>query len=555
MQAFLQNIRLFLQNLTAGQRLALGGVFAGGIALLVSVAMWANQPDYTLLFGRLDPADANQIVEALRADNIAFDLRENGTAVYVPRGDVSELRIRFAGEGLISAGPAGYADLFDNNTLGQTDFMQRLNMRRALEGELARTIADLKQVELCRVHLTLPERSAFAELQNDPTASVTLTLTNGARLTNAQIEGITALVSGAVEGLAPADVTIIDNRGNLLSDPMSRDPELMASSNQLRRQREVEQHFTESAQSMLNDVLGPGNAIVRVAAQLDFTEYRESSDVIDPESATIVADQRRQETDEVGESTDQVRNFNISRNQSFTRRNQGDVALLTVSVILNMKDPPPAPAVAEGEEPADPPAPILYTDEEIAEIEALVQNAVAFNPERGDRITTHQTRFDTSEDDQVLAQIRAQQQQEDMQRYMRYGLLALALGLGFWFLRSITRRITAMAEERERLEAEEVRRLELEAKAEEQKRLSAGDPDEEELVLVDDLYTSKLSPEARARLKAKHQMFEDIQKQVLDRPEDAADMIRIWLSAAAASQEEDAPVNPQPVPAPEPADA
>ncbi|MEX0599702.1 MAG: flagellar basal-body MS-ring/collar protein FliF, partial [Rhodothermales bacterium] len=251
MNPFFQNVQAFLRRLSPGQKLSLGLVVVGGVGIIGAIAFWAGQPNYALLFGNLEPGDANQVVEALQADGVKYEIKNNGTAVYVPRDDVYELRLRFAGDGLVSDGPLGY-ELFDRGTLGMTDFMQKLNLKRALEGELSRTITNVRQVDVARVHLVMPERSPFRETQVEPTASVVLKLAGSSRLTSEQIDGITQLVAGAVEGLAPADVTVLDTRGNMLSNPNQGDADAISSSTQLEYQRSVEKHLTDKGQSMLD---------------------------------------------------------------------------------------------------------------------------------------------------------------------------------------------------------------------------------------------------------------------------------------------------------------
>lgn len=534
MNAFFSNIKLFLSRLTIGQQVALGAVILGGISILIAIAYWAGRPDYALLFGKLDSSDANNVVEALRSQGVKYELRDNGTSIFVPRDQVYELRLQFAGEGLVSDGALGY-ELFDNGTMGMTDFMQRLNLKRALEGELARTISSIRQVESSRVHLVLPERSPFREMQTQPSASVVLQLRNNASLTPEQINGITELVSGAVEGLPPSGVTILDSRGNLLSNPDAGNTDAAISSSQLKLQRSVEEHLTKNGQTMLDQVLGAGNSIVRVAATLDFSRIVAEKEIIDPESATVISEEKLEEQDAggTGNANSSVRNYVLSRTNERSEKGVGEISYLTVSVILNNKKPAPA---EDGTEPAEPEP---YTAEELANIEAIVKNAVGFNPDRGDRFAIHQTRFDTSIDDQIAEELRQERRNEQLQLYLRYGLMILALGLAVWLIRSATRRAGALARSSSPILLDEpLLARSIDAKRGgsqitdgESRRMAIEASPEEELVLVDDVYTSKLSPEARKRLKAKHLMYEEIKQQVSSRPEETAELVRSWLAA------------------------
>ena len=539
MQTFLYNVRQFLSRLSLGQKVSLGVMLLGTVAILAGAAYWAGRPDYALLFGGLEPADANRVVESLTEQGVSYQLKESGTAVYVPSKEVYELRLHFAGEGIISDGPAGY-ELFDEGTLGMTDFMQKLNMKRALEGELGRTIASIRQVEMCRVHLVMPERSPFRQAQVRASASVVLQMAGSVQLTAAQIEGIGALVAGAVEGLAPSDVTVLDARGNMLSDPEAGNPDLASGSNQLRMQQTVELRLTDNGQSMLDQMLGPGNAIVRVAATLDFTRSVSEREVIDPESATVISEERLEEEGDAGalNANSSVRNYEMSRTRERSEKSLGDVADLSISVILNYKKvvvaPPDSLDEAEPEVTFEP-----YTAAELSEIEAIVKNAVGFQEERGDRFAIHQTQFDTSDDTEMIDELNRQRQREQIRLYIRYGLMAIALVLATLLIRSASRRLqTVEEEEREAAFAAlaAAERPYLEGEAGEARQLAGSEaagllePPEALNVNVDDFYASKLTDEAKARLKAKHLMFEEIREQVLSRPETTADVLRSWLA-------------------------
>lgn len=529
MNPFFQNIKQFLARLSLGQKLALGLVLVGGIGVLSGIAYWAGQPDYALLFGNLEPTDANKVVEALKTDGTRYELRENGTAIYVPRDNVYELRLRFAGEGVISDGPIGY-ELFDKGTLGMTDFMQKLNLRRALEGELARTISNIRQVDACRVHLVMPERSPFRETQTKPSASVILQVAPNARLTAEQIDGITALVAGAVEGLMPDDVTVLDARGNMLSDPDARDEDALISSTQLRHQHAIETMLSEKGQTILDQIVGPGNAVVRVNATLDFSRSVAERNIIDPESATVIAEEKQDQQGGADTANSSIRNYELSRTVERVEKSVGEIQYLTVSVLLNARAIPAAEGAGD-----EVPRYETYPEQELTEIESLVKNAVGFSAARGDQFAIHQTRFDTSVDDRIAADIREQQWNDQLQIYLRYGLMIVALGLAFWLIRSASRR---MSGQRGPVFGEPLRAQNVDAPRGQLTGSGAGrnqlNPHEEEeedddLVLVDDVFTSKLTPEARARLKAKHLMFEEVKKQVVEQPDTTADLIRTWL--------------------------
>ncbi len=526
--AFFQNLRQFLLRLAPAQRLTLGLVLVGGLAVLGGIGYWASQPDYALLFGRLDATDANRVVETLRAEGIPYKLEDGGGAIHVPRQQVYDLRLRFAGEGVVSEGPVGY-ELFNSGTIGMTDFMQKLNYKRALEGELARTISNIRQVAQARVHLVLPERSPFRDRQTKPSASVVLQL-GGTGLDAEQTEGIASLVAGAVEGMTLSDVTVLDTRGTLLSNPDAGNPDVTLTSNQLRTQLAVESHLAQSGQSLLDRMLGPGRAVVRVAAALDFSRTVEESEAIDPESATVISEERLEEQAAADASNATVRNYELSRSRARTERTAGAIDVLTVSVVLDYR--PPVQLASEAGAPQPEPEP--YTQRQLQEVEDLVKNAVGFSPERGDRFAIHQARFDTSADDQLAEEMDEIGRNERFQLYLRYGLMALALGLAAFLIRSTVRSVASadggpLALGTRQAPRALTGRHTAGALAE---NAAAPAPAAEAALPVpaDDPYASKLSAEAKSRLRAQKTVYEEVKQSVLDRPEEAADLLKTWIT-------------------------
>ena len=215
--------------------------------------------------------DAGEVVAYLKQASIPFQIGQQGSAVLVPEGKVHEIRMQLASEGLPRGGVVGL-ELWDHTSLTETDFDRRIRLLRALQGELTRTLMGLEAIENARVHIVLPENSLFIEAQNPATASIFLVLRRGRVLQEAQIRGIAHLVASSVEGLQPEHVTIIDNRGNVLSDALISPGQM--NSGQVLQQLEIERSYENaverSIQAMLERVFGLGRVVVRVKAELDF---------------------------------------------------------------------------------------------------------------------------------------------------------------------------------------------------------------------------------------------------------------------------------------------
>src|SRR2546428_378861 len=232
------------------RRIAIGTVGLVSMAAVLGLAWWAQRPLYRPLFTNLAERDASAIVQALKAEKVPFELEDGGRAVLVPSERQYEMRLALASRGLPEGGGVGF-EIFDKQSLGQTDFLQRLNYQRALQGELGRTIGQLGGVESARVHLALPERSLFVAEDRRPSASVVVKLVQGRTLSAAQIDGIVHLVAASVEGLQPEAVTVVDEAGRILTSDR-RGAEAAGTSNApLEIQQAVERGAEERIESML----------------------------------------------------------------------------------------------------------------------------------------------------------------------------------------------------------------------------------------------------------------------------------------------------------------
>ncbi len=281
---FLQRVAEQLKQVWLGMSMARRVSFvvlsALCLAVIVGVGYWASQPDYRVLYSGLSVDDASAITAKLQAQNTSFRLTSGGTSILVPAEQVQQLRLDLAAEGLPAKGGKGF-EILDGSSIGLTPFLQQVNYSRALQAELAKTIMQLEPVAYARVHIVRPESTPFVRDQKPTTASVVLKLKPNASLNPSVAASIVALVAGAVEGLKPEQVTVLDTSGRILSEQGGSESGAVPSSLQLDHKRRHETYLAKQAEEMLAQYLGPGHAIVRVAADINFktlTETREQYD-------------------------------------------------------------------------------------------------------------------------------------------------------------------------------------------------------------------------------------------------------------------------------------
>ncbi len=296
LRQFFGQIQANFQALPLAKKLAVGGIAVGTILGIILLIVWSNRIEFQPLYYNLSQEDAGMVVEELKEQKIPYRLTASGKTVMVPAGRVYDLRLDLASRGVPSGGGVGF-EIFDRTDLGTTEFVQKLNYQRALQGELSRTINQFAEVEQSRVHITLPEKTLFLEDEQKPTASVVLKLRRKGALKEKQVQGIVHLVSGSVEGLPTENITIVDVDGNVLSAATSDEANLAGlTGSQQEFQNELEAGLEKRVQTMLERVVGKGSAIVRVTANLDFMQEEKTEEIYDPDSAVIRSEQRSDES-------------------------------------------------------------------------------------------------------------------------------------------------------------------------------------------------------------------------------------------------------------------
>ena len=282
MKQFFQQITKIWTELGTPQRVIVSAAALAVVAGIGALLYWAQTPDMKLLYGKLGEKEASEVVAALEEKNIKFELRGGGTSIYVPASDVYRVRMDLAAKGLPNSDGVGF-EIFDRSNFGISDFVQRTNYSRALQGELSRTVAQMKGVKSARVMVVMPESRLLVKTTDSrPTASVFVD-TGSSKLDTQAVNSIRSLVASSVEGLKLDDVAVIDNAGNVLSEDLKSDPQLGSASSQVKYRQQTEDYLTAKVETMLAKVLGPGNAVVRVSATINTEASTTTEEKFDPE--------------------------------------------------------------------------------------------------------------------------------------------------------------------------------------------------------------------------------------------------------------------------------
>jgi flagellar M-ring protein FliF len=409
--------------LAPGKRLLIGGVVFACVISFALLIMLANRTDYRPLFTNLASEDAGEIVKKLKEAKTPYQITPDGKGVMVPSDRVYELRLSLASEGLPQGGGVGF-EIFDRKNFGMTEFVQKLNYQRALQGELARTITQISGVEQTRVHLVIPEKTLFKESEKPPTASVVLKMKGNKALRESEVQGVVHLVAASIEGMNADNVTVLDARGKILSKGGSgmADAGAKATTAMQETQRGYERNLEERLQTLLDRVVGGGKSVARVSATFDFKQVERVEEKFDPETIAVRSEQRTEE--KAGSSTastgvpgvqtnlgrttpgsggatiggsknDETLNYEVSRSTSRTIEPVGALSKVSVAILVDGKYEAGAPG-KDGQ-----PAKAKYaprSPEELQKIEALVKGAVGFNQDRGDQISIQNIPFQDAGD-------------------------------------------------------------------------------------------------------------------------------------------------------------
>jgi flagellar M-ring protein FliF len=398
---------------------------AASVAIGVYVVLWAQEPGYRSLYGRLDDRDAATVVQALQAENIPYRL-DNGGGISVPGSRVDEVRIKLASSGVPRGGNSGFELMEKDNGFGVSQFMESARYQHAMEGELARSISTMRNIQQARVHLAVPRQSSFIRNRQKPSASVVLQLYTGQRLDKEQVAAIVHLVGASVPGMNQEQVTVVDQHGRLLTR-QDDSSSLSMTARQFDYQRGIEQSYVKRIEDLLVPITGPNGVRAEVSAEMDFTVSEQTEENYVPNPAAIRSEEVIEENkaasgaktpegvpgslsnqppgagtapEKVAAATETatnanataqagqeetasngtrraMRNYELGKTISHTKRASGQIKRLTVAVVVDHQ---------RGTDDDGNTTSTALTEEQLQRMTSLVREAVGFDDTRGDRV-------------------------------------------------------------------------------------------------------------------------------------------------------------------------
>lgn len=452
------------------------GVMIGiavSVALGVAVVLWSQSPNYSILATSMAQADAAEIVDVLRQSQIPFKVDETTGAVMVPTAHLSEAKLKLAGAGLPRSNELGFELLQEERGFGSSRLVEAARYQKAIEGELARTIATIGSVQSARVHLAMPKRSVFVQPRKVTSASVAVKLFPGRILERGQVESIIHLVASSVPELEASNVTLVDHKGTLLSGRQD-DRALMMSTRQFEYTRQLEDHYKRRVEDILAPMIGVDKVRAEVSAELDFTRVEQTEERYNPDAQAVRSEQLSERASNAGgaegvpgaltnqppaagnapeqagggagadgvggtqsSSKNTTRNYEVDKTISHTQNSAGRLRKLSVAVVVDDRLVPGPDGAAVRQE---------RTAEEIERITQLVREAVGFDQQRGDSVKVINSAFMLPEEMEPLPEVPIWEQAWFLDLVKQIGGIVLVLVLIFAVIRPAIHRLTHVPE-------------------------------------------------------------------------------------------------------------
>lgn len=476
----LAGAKAFFDRFSLSQKIFVGAVILLGIIGVMIVINAVSTPSYSTLFSNLSAKDSGLILEELKTRKIPYKVTSGGGAIQVPEDQVSELRIELGAKGLPQGSGVGF-EIFDDTSISSTDFEQTVKYNRAIQGELARTISELKEVMSAKVHITTPKESVFIEEQEEAKASIILKLRPGAHLNPSIIPGILHLTAQAVPGLKPENIAIVDVNGTLLSKPQGGEDTFdEMSSTQLAYQKRLETQMSRRIINLLEPHVGPGRVRADVRLKLNFDKVETVEEKVDPEGIAKVSEKTETtsstgaikgggvpgvssnvamaeggtaETSSGGsksKSEKTMTNYEVSKTVTRLTKPYGDIQHMSVAVVVDDA------IIVERQDDVPVETRQKRTEEELNTIKKLVQATVGFNTTRGDVIEVANLSFDTSSTEVSDYYYEKEKSKEKWDSYIHWAIILLSIFIGLYILKRVTNKIIEIVKEAKLPKAEEI---------------------------------------------------------------------------------------------------
>ncbi|HEY7212135.1 MAG TPA: flagellar basal-body MS-ring/collar protein FliF [Bryobacteraceae bacterium] len=544
----MSQITKIFKSLSGGQRVGIAVVVVFLIAGLVSFVRWRRESDFRPLFTGMAAEDAATVVQKIKEAGVDYRLEANGSSVMVPAEKVDELRLELAGAGLPRTGRIGF-ELFDKTNLGATDFTEHINYRRALEGELERSIRSLNEVEQARVHITFPKDSVFLDSREPAKASVVLTLRSGMRLSESNILAVTNLVAGAVEGLNPEYVSVVDMRGNLLNRAKRANGEMSGSDDAaLEYKHAVEKDLLAKVEATLTPLLGEDHFRVGISADCDFSTSEQTDETFDPSRSVMTSSQKSEDMSNrpdtsgvpgtpsnlprpisrpimggasVSRRTENVA-YETSRSVHKVNVPRGALKRLSASVLLDQEVQMQGSG-AKAKRVLVPPSP-----EKIKAIQAIVAGIIGLTPSRGDQLVIETLPFEQTREIEPVSDtpVKSVPGTTDIRKLLHNPALLIGTGVGLVLMVGVA----AFALKRKKKKAANAVRVTAALEAAEAAEKQAR-PEPEKPQIEAKAQPSLPSPEVVAQVES---LRENVRQTVNRDPVAAAGVIRNWIAQTEA---------------------
>ncbi|MEQ1636254.1 MAG: flagellar basal-body MS-ring/collar protein FliF [Methylococcales bacterium] len=462
-----------LAKLTVNRQLGVMLGLAVSVAIGVAVVMWSQAPTYDVLMSGMTESDSAEMIEALKKSGVEYKIDAGSGAILVPPNKIRELKLQLAAQGLPKATSSGY-DLLDKEAgFGSSKGVEQMRFQRALEGEIARTIMTIQSVKSARVLLALPKQSVFVREHKKPSASVVVNLYQGRSLEKGQVESIVHLVSSSVALLEPEQVTVVDQRGNLLNSKENAADSFL-SSKQFDYKRNLEDHLMERIGNILTPLVGSESMRTQVSADVDFTVTEQTQEKFNPDGSVLRSEQINDAKNELSttqgvpgalsnqppaagqapenakpdpskpaatttptsENKSATRNFELDKTITHSRLAAGELKRLSVAVVVDNK------RLVQDDQAIS----LAYSQEEINRFTDLVKQAVGFNAERGDQVTVTNSAFRAIEEMEALPAVPLWEQTWFMDLMKQVAAALVVLFLVFGVLRPTMRGLVGRSE-------------------------------------------------------------------------------------------------------------